>query len=264
MKLHIIQGGIENGDKAWLERAARRHLTSGASWVVPKNAEIGDRVVIYVGRFGFFATARVATVPEPRRGWPNRYGAALSKIRLIRPAISVATVRRHLPALTWAIYPRSITTPDPRLAERILRLVQRRRSTGLPDLDGKAMRAANRDELRALALLKARRRSIARSAKTVYRVRSRAIRLYILHRAEGRCEGCSAGAPFSTREGLPYLEPHHITRLADEGPDHPGRVAALCPNCHRRAHYAGDARDFNRMLRSKIARLERRAAGSRK
>ena len=41
-------------------------------------------------------------------------------------------------------------------------------------------------------------------------------------------------------DGSPYLEPHHITRLADNGPDHPAKVIALCPNCHRKAHSSQD------------------------
>jgi 5-methylcytosine-specific restriction protein A len=28
-------------------------------------------------------------------------------------------------------------------------------------------------------------------------------------------------------------------------PDHPENVAALCPNCHRKAHYAVNATAFN-------------------
>ena len=45
--------------------------------------------------------------------------------------------------------------------------------------------------------------------KTQYRQRSAAIKLYALKRAEGRCEGCDADAPFLTRVGNPYLEVHH-------------------------------------------------------
>jgi hypothetical protein len=34
--LHLIQAGVKNRDKAWLERAARQHLRSSPNWVVPK------------------------------------------------------------------------------------------------------------------------------------------------------------------------------------------------------------------------------------
>lgn len=87
--------------------------------------------------------------------------------------------------------------------------------------------------------------------RTTYR-RSAAVRVYVLRRANGVCEGCGEAAPFVTTQGHPYLEPHHTRRLSDGGPDDPHHVIALCPTCHRRAHYAQDATSFNAHL---IARL---------
>jgi 5-methylcytosine-specific restriction protein A len=75
--------------------------------------------------------------------------------------------------------------------------------------------------------------------------RSEAIRIYTLRRADGTCEGCGNEAPFTTVSGRPFLETHHIRRHADGGPDHPRWVVALCPNCHRRAHYSDDAASYN-------------------
>jgi hypothetical protein len=34
----------------------------------------------------------------------------------------------------------------------------------------------------------------------------------------------------------------------DGGPDHPAWVIALCPKCHRRAHYGADGPEYNRTL----------------
>jgi 5-methylcytosine-specific restriction endonuclease McrA len=63
----------------------------------------------------------------------------------------------------------------------------------------------------------------------------------VLIRAKGRCEGeeCrSRTAPFKRRkDGTPYLEVHHLKRLADGGEDSVENARALCPNCHRKAHY---------------------------
>jgi 5-methylcytosine-specific restriction protein A len=87
--------------------------------------------------------------------------------------------------------------------------------------------------------------------RTVYH-RSAAVRVYVLRRADGACEGCGSDAPFTTRAGRPYLEPHHTRRISDGGPDDPASVIALCPTCHRRAHYATDAISYNDQL---IARL---------
>ena len=83
--------------------------------------------------------------------------------------------------------------------------------------------------------------------RTVYE-RSRDVRDYVLARANGHCEGCSAAAPFLRDDGAPYLEPHHTLRLSDGGPDHPRHVIALCPNCHRRAHSSADRVPFNASL----------------
>ena len=74
-----------------------------------------------------------------------------------------------------------------------------------------------------------------------------AIRMYTLRRAGGRCEACTQQAPFIAKQG-PYLETHHLKRLADGGPDHPNNVIAVCPNCHRRAHSSIDRNNFNNSL----------------
>ncbi len=67
--------------------------------------------------------------------------------------------------------------------------------------------------------------------------------------------GLRAPAPFRTSEG-PYLEPHHVRRLSDGGPDHPRWVIALCANCHGRAHYSEDASTYNAHLTSVVEQLE--------
>jgi len=93
------------------------------------------------------------------------------------------------------------------------------------------------------------------------RYKSNSIRVYVLRRANGICEACGEKAPFIATSGRPYLEPHHIQRLSDAGPDHPKFVVSLCPNCHRRAHYAKDRAAFNRQLgdivRDKEKQLDR-------
>lgn len=59
-----------------------------------------------------------------------------------------------------------------------------------------------------------------------------------LHRANGTCEGCKQTAPFMRQsDGSPYLEVHHRLPLSAGGEDTLENAVALCPNCHRRAHY---------------------------
>ena len=91
------------------------------------------------------------------------------------------------------------------------------------------------------------------------RYRTNAIRVYALRRANGVCEGCGEDAPFKTSSGRPYLEPHHIWRSSDAGPDHPKWVISLCPNCHRRAHYARDRATFNRRLAHIVSEKEKKS-----
>jgi len=59
-----------------------------------------------------------------------------------------------------------------------------------------------------------------------------------LKRSEGNCETCKKPAPFiRKRDNTPYLEVHHIKQLADGGEDTIENSVAICPNCHRQAHY---------------------------
>jgi 5-methylcytosine-specific restriction protein A len=70
-----------------------------------------------------------------------------------------------------------------------------------------------------------------------YRSRSADVKSYALLRANGVCELCGKDAPFIFNSNCPFLEVHHILRLADDGPDLPSNVSAICPNCHKEAHY---------------------------
>jgi len=131
-----------------------------------------------------------------------------------------------------------------------------RRKRTVSFLPEEVLEAASINELRALAVSCARSRVPLKKRSANYRVGSLVIHRYVLCRAHGQCESCSAPAPFRKSDGSPYLEPHHTTRLADNGPDHPSRVIGLCPNCHRHAHYSADAKSFNSLLKRKLASLE--------
>jgi 5-methylcytosine-specific restriction protein A len=117
--------------------------------------------------------------------------------------------------------------------------------------------ATNLTTLRAAAAepIDPERVGIQSAVRNVY-VRSEAVRRYALQRACGTCEACGSDAPFTDTSGDPFLEVHHIDRLADNGPDRVDRVAALCPNCHRRCHYSNDRLRYNDRLRTTIASIE--------
>lgn len=72
---------------------------------------------------------------------------------------------------------------------------------------------------------------------TVYR-RNPDVVAEVLFRAKGICEICKKDAPFLRKSnGSPFLEIHHIIPLSQGGPDIVDNALALCPNCHRRAHF---------------------------
>jgi predicted HNH restriction endonuclease len=81
-----------------------------------------------------------------------------------------------------------------------------------------------------------------RTVSTTVYVRNPFVVAAVLRRAKGVCEACGKDAPFKKRsDGTPYLEVHHKQPLAHEGWDNVGNAVALCPNCHRKAHYGTSA-----------------------
>jgi 5-methylcytosine-specific restriction protein A len=111
------------------------------------------------------------------------------------------------------------------------------------------------DELRKRALNAGTSGAVLQSTRNVYQ-RSRDVRDYVLVRAAGKCEGCELTAPFLRKDGSAYLEPHHLRRVSDGGPDHPAFVICLCPNCHRRVHAGADGADYNAALLNKMSSIE--------
>ena len=60
----------------------------------------------------------------------------------------------------------------------------------------------------------------------------------VLYLADGKCNRCKKPAPFNrAATDAPYLEVHHTIHLANGGQDTVENAEALCPNCHREAHY---------------------------
>jgi 5-methylcytosine-specific restriction protein A len=69
--------------------------------------------------------------------------------------------------------------------------------------------------------------------------RSATVRQAVLQRASGVCEMCTKPG-FKMDGGAVYLETRHVVPLCDDGPDIEWNVVAICPNDHRRAHFAED------------------------
>lgn len=81
------------------------------------------------------------------------------------------------------------------------------------------------------------------------------VKAWVLKEAAGLCECCNSEAPFITAEGEPFLEVHHLRRLADRGSDTVTNVVALCPNCHRGLHYGKNKIVLVKSMYEKLSRL---------
>lgn len=67
-------------------------------------------------------------------------------------------------------------------------------------------------------------------------------------RAKGICQLCGSPAPFTDKDGNPYLECHHIIWLSEGGADILENTAALCPNCHKKMHVVNNPEDVRTLL----------------
>ncbi|WP_440901666.1 HNH endonuclease [Actinosynnema sp.] len=84
--------------------------------------------------------------------------------------------------------------------------------------------------------------------------RNPAVRRAVLRRADGRCErpGCGASRPW-----VGFLDVHHVLGVAES--DRPRNCVALCPNCHREAHFSPGKDALNAELLSVAQTASRRA-----
>jgi len=82
--------------------------------------------------------------------------------------------------------------------------------------------------------------------------RDPAVRAAAKLRANGCCEHC--GEPgFKMASGSIYLETHHVVPLCEGGLDNVRNVAALCPNDHKKAHYAAERESIRASLLQRIS-----------
>ena len=104
--------------------------------------------------------------------------------------------------------------------------------------DKVASSLASSDEARARRLATAEIAPRAITVVTTVYERNADVVAEVPKRANGQCERCGNPAPFARKsDGSPYLEVHHIQTLASGGLDIVANAQAICPNCHRHAHY---------------------------
>lgn len=101
------------------------------------------------------------------------------------------------------------------------------------------------EELKALANSSSGKTK-KRKAQGEQIVRNSAVTAYAKKAAEGVCDLCRQPAPFK-KNGIPYLECHHVQPLAQGGPDKIENAVALCPNCHRKMHALNRKNDITQL-----------------
>lgn len=101
------------------------------------------------------------------------------------------------------------------------------------------------------------KRPLSKTVAITQYERDPAVKAWVLDNSRGLCECCSDPAPFLDSDGRPFLEVHHVRRLADGGSDTTTNAVALCPNCHRALHYSQDLKELLEVLYTKVMRLVR-------
>ncbi|MFJ5914341.1 HNH endonuclease [Streptomyces ardesiacus] len=88
-------------------------------------------------------------------------------------------------------------------------------------------------------------------------VRDPSARAAVIKRCRGRCESprCAGHPTELTTAGLPILQVDHVEDLANEGPDVPSNMIALCPNCHALKTYGANKERLRRLLAATARRL---------
>ncbi|MGB0572690.1 MAG: HNH endonuclease [Alphaproteobacteria bacterium] len=95
---------------------------------------------------------------------------------------------------------------------------------------------------------------VAKSTSTQF-VRDPEVVAWVLDAANGICECCGKPAPFIRDDSTPFLEVHHLRRLADGGSDTITNSIAACPNCHRELHYGLEKVRVRQRLYGSVKRL---------
>lgn len=118
------------------------------------------------------------------------------------------------------------------------------------------------DQLKNQAVKSSSKTSSYRQAISKQYTRNQSIARYTKLKANGICELCENPAPFSDKDGEPYLESHHVRWLERGGADSIDNAVALCPNCHKKMHIVEDKNDFDKLITIAKKRAKESGYGS--
>ena len=182
-----------------------------------------------------FSKASGIEIKQPRGGWkrPNTVGRSLQKAGFV--VLDKATGLPPTEKLALTEKPGYVLETD----DSDVFLLH------------EARRLANRGKAELAARLSVFDSGPASTEKVLSfrRKRNAVVRAIVLARAMGRCEARGCLSPFRSIDNHPYLEVHHIDRLADDRMDHQSNMAGLCPNCHREIHFGVDGKKTNKKLK---------------
>jgi 5-methylcytosine-specific restriction endonuclease McrA len=86
--------------------------------------------------------------------------------------------------------------------------------------------------------------------------RSLCVKEFARRGAGGICQLCDEKAPFIDKQGIPFLEIHHIHYLSKGGSDSVDNVIALCPNCHRKIHILELEEDVKKIKEKALEKIK--------
>lgn len=231
------------------------HITS--SW---SDGELTSAVQAYLGMLNAELSGKTynkAAINQQLREGPLA-GRTKASIEFRMQNISAALYELKMPRIAGYLPAKNIGTAVKEKMIAILRL-QGIDSfapfvpTSDADLLAEQVTELRKRHLRRIPSGNAKPSAITSTTKTF--VRDPAVKAWVLQIANGVCEGCDGPAPFVGRDGLPFLEVHHVVPLASHGSDTTINAVALCPNCHRRCHLSGDRDEFKIELYQKLPRL---------
>ena len=212
--LHVLAAD-STGDPELILQSAQSGRAVG--WIVPKSARSGDRVLFHLPARGLAARGTVAT--EPRERTSGRYEADISGVTLLPSSIPLAFIRVNHAAWKWPTYPRSYTTIDGPIEERLEQLLQSYQVSFAEPL--------NEGAAKTISVTVHERNPLARH---------RCIEHY--GAACFVCGFCFGEVYGDIADG--YIHVHHLKAVAHRGGEYvvdPIKdLRPICPNCHVVAH----------------------------
>jgi len=202
-------------------------------WIAPKDARPGDQCILShmgagITHMGELRSNAVRNDEPPSKG---RYTAQLSRIVALEDPVSHEELCEEFPQWKWPTYPRTYTSVDGPLADRLAQLCGDRTAPGLFDVD-EYVAAEGSQHIRRhlvrernLKIVKEKRRQVFAETGCL------------------RCVVCSFDFFATYGElGRDFCEVHHMLPMAlryEETETRLQDLAVVCSNCHRMLHRKG-------------------------